>query len=116
MLNKGINLLLFCCLIISFLFLAYEHEGFAGVAIIDTDCCQISENECADTSEGPILCMEGDLQENAFCDENLGLCRTELTPIRGRPIPTLSEWGLIAMGGVLGIVALLILRRRRAAA
>ncbi len=33
-----------------------------------------------------------------------------------RPIPTLSEWGLIAMAGVLGIVGLLAVRRRKAAA
>ena len=33
-----------------------------------------------------------------------------------RPIPTLSEWGLIAMAGVLGIVGLLVVRRRKAAA
>lgn len=31
-------------------------------------------------------------------------------------IPTLSQWGLIAMAGVLGIAALLIIRRSRAAA
>ncbi len=33
-----------------------------------------------------------------------------------RPIPTLSEWGLIAMAGVLGIVGFLAVRRRKAAA
>jgi hypothetical protein len=31
-------------------------------------------------------------------------------------IPTLSEWGLIAMAGVLGIIALIASRRRKAAA
>jgi hypothetical protein len=31
------------------------------------------------------------------------------------PIPTLSEWGLIVMAGVLGIAALLVIRRRKAA-
>jgi IPTL-CTERM motif len=30
-----------------------------------------------------------------------------------RPIPTLSEWGLIAMAGVLGIIGLLAIRRRK---
>lgn len=30
-----------------------------------------------------------------------------------RPIPTLSEWGLIAMAGVLGIVGLFAIRRRK---
>ncbi len=32
------------------------------------------------------------------------------------PIPTLSEWGLIAMAGVLGIAGLVFLRRKKAAA
>ena len=30
-----------------------------------------------------------------------------------RPIPTLSEWGLIAMAGVLGVIGLLAMRRRK---
>jgi hypothetical protein len=29
------------------------------------------------------------------------------------PIPTLSEWGFMVMAGILGITALLVLRRRR---
>lgn len=37
----------------------------------------------------------------------------ELPP---RPIPTLSEWGLIAMAGVLGIISLLAIRRRKVTA
>lgn len=31
-------------------------------------------------------------------------------------IPTLSEWGLIAMAGILGLAGLLVARRRKAAA
>ncbi|MEX1000181.1 MAG: IPTL-CTERM sorting domain-containing protein [Thermodesulfobacteriota bacterium] len=34
----------------------------------------------------------------------------------GTPIPTLSEWGLIAMAGVLGIVGYLVIRRRKVTA
>ena len=33
-----------------------------------------------------------------------------------QPIPTLSEWGLIAMAGVLGIVGFMVIRRRKAVA
>ena len=33
-----------------------------------------------------------------------------------RPIPTLSEWGLIAMAGVMGVVGYLVLRKRKLAA
>ena len=32
-----------------------------------------------------------------------------------RPIPTLSEWGLIAMAGIMGIVGILAVKRRKAA-
>ncbi len=31
-------------------------------------------------------------------------------------VPTLSEWGLIAMAGVLGIVGFMVIRRRKATA
>ncbi|MCH7519594.1 MAG: IPTL-CTERM sorting domain-containing protein, partial [Candidatus Dadabacteria bacterium] len=31
-------------------------------------------------------------------------------------IPTLSEWGLIAMAGILGIVGFMVIRRRKATA
>ena len=33
-----------------------------------------------------------------------------------RPIPTLSEWGLIAMAGILGIVGFMVIRRRKVTA
>ena len=33
-----------------------------------------------------------------------------------RPIPTLSEWGLIAMAGVLGLIGFFAIRRRKATA
>lgn len=37
-------------------------------------------------------------------------------PLPSNPIPTLSQWGLIAMAGVLGIIALIAARRRKSAA
>ena len=37
-------------------------------------------------------------------------------PPIARTIPTLSQWGLIAMAGVLGIAGLIVMRRRKAAA
>ena len=36
------------------------------------------------------------------------------TPQPVRNVPTLSEWGLIALAGVLGIIGLLAIRRRKA--
>ncbi len=42
---------------------------------------------------------------------------SELNGVRSvRPIPTLSQWGFIAMAGVLGIVGFIAIQRRKAAA
>lgn len=45
------------------------------------------------------------------CD--IGAYEFQLEP---RNIPTISEWGLIAMAGILGIVGFMVMRRRRAVA
>lgn len=42
-------------------------------------------------------------------------CGKFITQLEISPIPTLSEWGLMAMAGVLGMVGLLAVRRRKAA-
>jgi hypothetical protein len=52
-------------------------------------------------------------------DQEVEICRARL--IAGcrliiDPIPTLSEWGMIAMAGVLGIIGLIVAARRRKAA
>lgn len=45
-------------------------------------------------------------------DFDVILC--ELVPAQPKPIPTLSEWGLIAMTGLIGIAGVLFVVRRRA--
>ena len=40
----------------------------------------------------------------------------KLKPIVATPIPTISEWGLVAMAGILGIVGFIVIRRRKVAA
>lgn len=55
-------------------------------------------------------------------DQEFEACRNTiieacgLNPNITRPIPTLSEWGLIAMAGILGLVGVFVIRRKRAAA
>jgi len=44
--------------------------------------------------------------------DSLASCNPRLP----RDIPTLSEWGLIAMAGILGIVGFMVMRRRKATA
>ena len=46
--------------------------------------------------------------------EDCELLVNQLNGVRKvRPIPTLSEWGIIAMGGLIGIAALYFIRRRK---
>jgi len=40
----------------------------------------------------------------------------QLTYLESTPVPTLSEWGLITMAGILGIIGFFAARRRKAAA
>ena len=53
------------------------------------------------------------------CDDSatndMGSCTftNTLTP---RNVPTLSEWGLVAMAGILGIVGFMLIRRKKASA
>lgn len=58
------------------------------------------------------ISINGFFYQYANC-ENLV---ADLRAPEGLPIPTLSEWGLIAMAGVLGIIGLLAVRRKKAAA
>lgn len=51
--------------------------------------------------------------QGSECRERL-IQGCQLTSIR--PIPTLSEWGMIAMAGVLGIFGLILARRRKVVA
>lgn len=41
--------------------------------------------------------------------------RVEPIPVTPANVPTLSEWGLIAMAGALGLVGFMVIRRRKAA-
>ncbi len=51
--------------------------------------------------------------EGESCNEQTGLC-SGFQPVSN--VPTLSEWGLIAMAGVLGIVGFMVMRRRKVTA
>lgn len=68
---------------------------------------------CAIFAGGDGNGTETTLEEAEICRQSL-IERCDLQRIS--PIPTLSEWGLIAMAGALGIIALIAARRRKAAA
>ncbi len=73
-------------------------------------CCVIAQGNCVD----------GEILASCFVDGSgelliIGESCSELSQCQA-PIPTLSEWGLIAMAGVLGIVGFMIIRRRKVTA
>ncbi|MCZ6864778.1 MAG: IPTL-CTERM sorting domain-containing protein, partial [Candidatus Dadabacteria bacterium] len=49
-------------------------------------------------------------RQSKWCDIIL---TTAEPPIISTPIPTLSEWGLIALAGILGIIGYIVMRRRK---
>jgi len=111
---RGIRIYSFALafLTFGFLLLALPEEGFSGVST-DVDCCQM-EGQCSDTIDNPgFICIVDDVVENAFCDQETGVC-TQIPTVSN--IPTLSEWGLMAMAGVLGIAGFIIIRKRKAVA
>jgi hypothetical protein len=70
--------------------------------------------------EDVCVIFEGIEGNGANIEQQVEDCRQRL--IQGcnlkiiNPIPTLSEWGLIAMAGLMGIVGFIVMRRRKIAA
>jgi len=123
--KNQISLFLATFLIIGFIFLALPENGYSGIQPtlppLPSGCCQyIDEGQdiCANIS-GSLICPILDVGpaidffEGESCNQNTGLC---IDPAVNSPIPTLSEWGLIAMAGILGIVGFMVIRRRKATA
>jgi len=98
-------------LISGFYFLALPEEGFSGFATIEEGCCMIQEG-CIDAADSPpnAVCISDNFVEDAFCNEEIGEC----IPIPSTSnIPTLSEWGVIAIAGALGIIGIWAVRKRK---
>lgn len=77
-----------------------------GIAKGDFKFCQVSDDGISNV---PIELSD---QEFENCKDSL----VERCSLGHNPIPTLSEWGMIAMAGVLGMIGLYIAARRRKAA
>jgi hypothetical protein len=107
-LKRSTSILIIALLLTGFFFLSAPEQSHAGLTPIGQACCQFPGG-CFNFDDDPILC-DGQVIENATCNEDAGVC---VSPSVANPIPTLSEWGLIAMAGVLGIAGYLIVRRRR---
>jgi len=68
------------------------------------------ENHRTDMDELGLTC------DNSSSRRSVCPCVTAPPPPLPPGIPTLSQWGLIAMAGVLGLVGFMVMRRRKAAA
>ena len=66
----------------------------------DPDCPQIHRTEM------------GQLGVPCGSNSRRSICPCEQSQVVS-PIPTISEWGLIAMAGILGIVGFMVIRRRK---
>ncbi len=81
-------------------------ESFSYAAALNEAVCEIGEAK-----------VQSDFLP--LTDQEFESCKARLAaacgPVRN-PIPTLGEWGMIAMAGVLGIIGLIVTARRRKAA
>ena len=103
-------------LIVGFFFLALPEKGFSGVAMPPTGCCIDPDDDCVNFGDELVACQLGSIVNNGTCTvEGPGGICTNVIPIT-TPIPTMSEWGLIATALVLAIVGAgyITLRRKKA--
>jgi len=116
MIKNKFSLFVATFLIIGFFFLALPEKGYSGMAMeaIPLSCCITAELGCIDIFFENVVhfpCITEEVLGGSCTAEGVeGLClESEVTNV-----PTLSEWGLIAMAGVLGIVGFMVIRRRKA--
>jgi len=110
MFRNQISLFVATFLIIGFFFLALPEKGIT-MGPPGLSCCQ-DTGSCTDSSKGVVLVCSQPPLMGEFCNEDTGLCE----PRTSVDVPTLSEWGLVAMAGILGIVGYLVIRRRKSIA
>lgn len=126
----GIFIVLF--LTAGLLFFAQPESGHAGSLFGGPPCCEIVIPDqgtfCAGGEDAVLQCngetcqlgpAECELFEDRICtsvggSDAFGSCRQTVSMERN--IPTLGEWGLIALVTVLGAAGYIFLRRRKAAA
>ena len=105
-------------------------EAQGGSFVESQEACVTEFGDCGSLPEATTGCC---LRAQGACAENLtyGQCFGEnngqfwaaneacsVVPEcqEARPVPTMNQWGLVALAGVLGIIAAFIYHRRKAAA
>ena len=105
-------------LIVGFFFLALPEKAFSGFAIPSTGCCIGPNDECVNFGGGAVACLVGSIVDDGTCtfEGPGGVCTNEIPISTPTPIPTMSEWGLIATALVLAAVGVgyITLRRKKA--
>ena len=111
MIKNRFSLFVATFLIIGFFFLAMPEKGLAQII---PGCC-INLFGCQETVDEPVACFDDTFIPGGVCTRlgERGECVETLPDIE---VPTLSEWGLIAMAGILGIVGFMVIRRRKVTA
>ncbi|MEM7009642.1 MAG: IPTL-CTERM sorting domain-containing protein [Thermodesulfobacteriota bacterium] len=121
--QRRISIFIITLLLGSFIYLAFPQNTFAGSTFtlppVPGGCCQYDDeglDVCTEINPGlvcPVLDIGPavDFVPDRECNFQTGQCEG-----LARNVPTMSEWGLIAMAGVLGIIGYMILRRRKATA
>jgi len=126
MFRNRISIFIATFLIIGFFFLSLPEKGYSGTPTFPptiSGCCQYVGSEgqdiCTNIS-GPLICPEigvpfEDFFEGESCNQDTGLC---IDPEVISAVPTLSEWGLISLAVVLGLLGIgaFLARRRKATA
>lgn len=107
-------------------FVANNPDGSDEIYVFDTSLgiyTQLTDGQ--DDSDNPAISADGttvafDSTANLTGDNPDAHCqlfiRTCIDSSAASNVPTLSEWGLIAMASILGIVGFMVARRRKAAA
>ncbi len=78
----------------------------------EVGCCVVEPGDCLD-NEGSRSCFDG--EHGIFWHPGTA-CEQVRECLNPRNVPTLNEWGLISMAGILGIVGFMVMRRRKATA
>lgn len=112
---RAISKITISLLVFSFLFIALPQNTsaqpvpFGGCCQFVDSCQNLSQDACiADPTSMEFFINEECSTDSRFCPSF----------VLGEPdvsnVPTLSQWGLIAMAGVLGIIGFMVVRRKRA--
>lgn len=101
-----------------------DFGGWAYACLEDTD----GNHTVGGGLSGPLFCSDSSScpsqhrtimdQQGNPCGANsrLSICPCGPQVVQSRPIPSLNEWGLITMAGLMGIFGFIVMRRRKVAA